>query len=313
MTHPKRRVLSHFPRDGIRWIEDDFPEIEIVAIPAEGPLEENLEGEILLTYAFGSPNIQDVLPRGIRWVHTIGAGIDGFPLEGLGDRIFTCSRGVSSVPIAEWTLAVMLAFEKQLPEMWITAPPERWNWAQLGSLAGRNLSILGLGGIGQAIATRALAFGMHVKGIRRTQEPCPVKGVNLAEDLSQLVYDADHLVIAAPATTKTKHIIGEKTLAQGKPRLHLVNVARGDLVDQEALRTALDDGRVARASLDVATPEPLPEGHWLYHHPRVRLSPHVSWSMPNAVDHLVESFVHNLRLYLDKKPLKGLVSIEHGY
>ena len=92
-----------------------------------------------------------------------------------------------------------------------------------------------------------------------------------------------------------------------------MNVARGELLDQEVLREALEDGRIACASLDVATPEPLPKGHWLYSHPQVRLSSHVSWAMPGAVDLLMQSFGENLRRYLDGQPLEGVVDVEEGY
>jgi phosphoglycerate dehydrogenase-like enzyme len=92
-----------------------------------------------------------------------------------------------------------------------------------------------------------------------------------------------------------------------------VNVSRGSLVDQEALREALDEGRVARASLDVCDPEPLPAGHWLYSHPRVRLSPHISWSAPGALERLFATFAENLRRYRDGRPLEGRVDLERGY
>jgi phosphoglycerate dehydrogenase-like enzyme len=95
--------------------------------------------------------------------------------------------------------------------------------------------------------------------------------------------------------------------------VHLVNVARGELVDQDALRRALDDGRVGLASLDVVDPEPLPAGHWLYAHPRVRVSAHVSWSMPGAFDLLIEPFIENLRLYRDGRPLRHAVDPKLGY
>jgi len=95
--------------------------------------------------------------------------------------------------------------------------------------------------------------------------------------------------------------------------LHLINVARGGLIDQDALRVALEDGRVARASLDVADPEPLPGDHWLFAHPRVRLSPHVSWSMPGAFSLILDTFIENLGRYQRGETLEGLVDRTHGY
>ncbi len=313
MAESKRRILVHFPLDGLRWIEEEFPQVELVAIPEEGPLPSDLEGDILFTSTWGSPNLEDILSRGVRWIHTVGTGIDRFPLDALGDRVLTCARGASAVPIAEWTLAVMLAFEKQLPDRWLSKPPARWNWAQLGGLDGRTLALLGLGGIGVAVATRALAFGMSVKAVRRSEQPSPVAGVEIVSDAASLVADADHLVVAAPLTHRTRGIVDAELLRLAKPGLHLVNVSRGELVDQEALLEALEAGHVARASLDVATPEPLPEEHWLYGHPGVRLSAHVSWSMPGCVDLLMQNFAANLRRYLEGKPLEGIVDVEEGY
>jgi phosphoglycerate dehydrogenase-like enzyme len=98
-----------------------------------------------------------------------------------------------------------------------------------------------------------------------------------------------------------------------KDATHLVNIARGALVDQDALRVALDSGRVARASLDACDPEPLPAGHWLYDHPQVRLSPHISWSSPELTDRIVELFVENLEARAAGRPLSGIVDPTEGY
>jgi phosphoglycerate dehydrogenase-like enzyme len=249
----------------------------------------------------------------VRWIHTIGTGVDRFPLEAVGDRVLTCSRGASAIPIAEWTLAMLLAFEKRLPESWIDRPPERWNQAELGGLAGRTLGLVGLGGIGAAVARRALAFEMRVRALRRSGGPSPLAGVEIAADLAELLASADHVVIAASATPETRHLIGREALGRMRPGAHLVNVSRGSLVDQEALREALDAGRLARASLDVCEPEPLPEGHWLYAHPRVRLSPHISWSAPGALERLFATFAENLRRFREGRPLEGRVDLERGY
>jgi phosphoglycerate dehydrogenase-like enzyme len=142
-----------------------------------------------------------------------------------------------------------------------------------------------------------------------------MEGVEVVRALPELLRDADHLVIAAPATPETRHLIGRDALASVKPGVHIVNIARGALIDQEALREALDDGRVACASLDVTEPEPPPADHWLYTHPRVRLSPHISWNMPGALELLLEPFLDNLARWLAGKPLleRDLVDRERGY
>jgi phosphoglycerate dehydrogenase-like enzyme len=217
------------------------------------------------------------------------------------------------VPIAEWVLATMLAFEKKLPGSWVHSPPAAWGRGTLGTLAGRTLGLAGFGGIGRAVAERALAFDMHVRALRRTDASLAMAGVTVATSLTDLVASADHLVLALPLTSATHHVIGPEIFAAMKPGAHLVNIARGGLVDQEALRVALDDGRVAMASLDAVDPEPLPAGHWLYAHPRVRLSPHVSWNMPNAGEVLVEAFIDNVRRYRRGEALVGVVDVQAGY
>ncbi len=313
MGSEKRRVLVQLPLEALKRVSEQVPGIELVPVPLKGELPRDAEGEVLLTLARGSPNLSEVVKRGVRWIHTIGTGVDRFPLEAVGSRILTCSRGGSAVPIAEWVLSMLLAFEKRLPESWVSAPPEHWNMAELGVLEGKTLGFVGIGGIGVAVARRALPFGMRVQALRRTPGASSVPEVEVVGKLEELLASADHLVLAAPATPATRHLINAKTLSQVKPGVHLVNIARGSLVAQDALREALDDGRVARASLDVAEPEPLPAGHWLYSHPRVRLSPHISWAMPGAVARLLDSFIANLRRYLADEPLEGIVNLEQGY
>ncbi len=307
------RVLTHVPMHLLARVAKEFPEVELVPVPTQGQPAPEIRGEVLLTQARGSPNLAEILARGVRWVHTYGTGVNAFPFHALGGCPLTCSRGASAIPISEWVLAVMLAAEKRLPESWVSQPPKHWSIASLGGLHGRTLGLVGLGGIAQAVAVRALPFGMRVRALRRSHAPSPQPGVEVVRDLTELVASADHLVLAAPATPETRHLIDEATLARVKPGLHLVNVARGELLDQDALHGALGDGRVGLASLDVAHPEPLPAGHWLYSHPRVRLSPHVSWSMPGAFDLLIEPFLENLRRYRNGEPLLHPVDVERGY
>jgi phosphoglycerate dehydrogenase-like enzyme len=313
MSEREIHILSHLVSDETAAIERAVPGARFHKIPQQGPLPEGLRGEVCLTFAWGSPNIGEIVERGVRWVHTIGTGVDRFPLAALDGQMLSCSRGVSAVPISEWALGMMLAFEKDLPGSWIHEPPERWNWATLGCLQGKTLGLIGFGGIARGIAERASAFGMNIVAHRRSTTASDVEGVELLRDPLELAARSDHLVVAASATPATRHIVGKELLANIKRGAHLVNIARGSLVDQDALRDALDDGRVALASLDVCDPEPLPEDHWLYTHPRVRLSPHVSWSMPDAIPQLYASFESNLRRYLAGEPLEGAVDLERGY
>lgn len=292
------RIAVHMPLPLMEPVREAFPEVEILALPVEGPLPDGEMPKILLTLPWGTPNVGEALARGVHWVHAYGTGVNGFPFDVLGEATLTCSRGASATAISEWVMAVLLAAEKQLPQTWLTAPPERWNTAALGTLEGRRLALVGFGAIAQAIARRALPFGMKVSALRRTATGSPIPEVEVRTDLSALLADADHVVVAAPETPATRHLMNAAAFAAMKPGAHFVNIARGGLVDQDALREALDrEGGLELATLDVVDPEPLPEGHWLYTHEKVRLSAHISWSSPVSHSGLLDRFLENLGRY----------------
>jgi phosphoglycerate dehydrogenase-like enzyme len=312
------RVLHHVGGESLESTRAAFPDVEFVPVPTEGELGDEIHGDVLLTTAIGGPNLPEVLTRGVRWVHTIGTGVDRFPLHEIRpDQVLTCSRGASAIPISEWVLAVMLAYEKQVPDIFVSEKPEHWyrvpGGGTLGGLHGRRLAVLGLGGIGIEVARRALAFGMEVRGLRRTPRPSELPGVEVVSDARKAVEGAHVIVVSAPATADTHHLVDAELLDAVQPGVHLINIARGSLVDQDALRVALDDGRVGRATLDVTDPEPLPEGHWLFQHPSVRISPHISWSMPESNELLYDTFRANLARWIDGRPLEGVVDIAAGY
>lgn len=296
-----------------RAIRVRVPGLTMLKPDAQG----NIAGDIdaLLTSFTGIAPLAELIPKchGLRWIHVLGTGVDAFPLSLARGKLLTCSRGASAAPIAEWVLGMILAFEKTLPDSWASAPPARWFSAELGLVEGKTLGILGFGAIGQAIARRALAFDMRVIAQVRRPRPSPMPGVELVADQQALLAAADHLVLALPATPETHHLLDATTFAKLKPGAHLINVARANLVDQEALRAALDSGRLARASLDVVEPEPLPAGHWLYGHPRVRLSPHISWCGPGIVDRILGLFLDNLEAFAQGRPLSGAVDVAAGY
>jgi phosphoglycerate dehydrogenase-like enzyme len=307
--------MGRFNAGFVPVLRKQLPGEELVSWPEEQP---DQEPEILATLSVvgeSEEGVATALRPTVKWVHVLGAGIDAFPLDQLGDRLLTCSKGSTSVPIAEYVLAVMLAYEKQLPEQWLSAPPPEWNMpqgGQLGGLAGATLGLVGVGAIGTEVAKRALAFDMKVVATRRSSSPMPLPDIR-SGTLEDVLAEADHLVITAPATPATYHLIGEDTLKVVKPGVHLVNIARGPLVDSVALMAALDDGRVARASLDVAEGEPLPAGHPLYSHPGVRLTPHLSNSSSRTANRTVQMFTENLARFRAGQQLQGLVDPAVGY
>jgi phosphoglycerate dehydrogenase-like enzyme len=306
------RLLSHLHGEVDEQISERFPEVEVVEVPQEGNVDASVVGDALLTVVTLGHNIAQLAGR-VQWIHNFGTGVDGLPDEAFSVPLLTCSRGAGAVPISEFVLAAMLAFEKHLPDVWVHEPPPRWAEADLGGLMGRTAGLVGIGGIGEAIAQRALAFGTNVIAFRRRSAPPPLPEIRVVSSLEELLPACDHLVLAAPLTPHTRHLLDARAFGLVRPGVHLVNIARGGLIDQEALRVALDDDRVAMATLDTVDPEPLPAGDWMYSHPRVRLSPHVSWSSPEGARRILELFLDNLGRYLADEPLEGVVDPGERY
>lgn len=286
-----------------------YPDLEVIDI-SQG-IDEGMRGEVVFG-GFG-PSVHEAVRRGVQWVQLPNTGIDHTDPALLSAPLVTCARGAGAIPISEYVLATMLAAARRFPDTWLSDAPAHWNFQRTAALHGSKLAIVGFGGIGQRVARLALAFGMEVMAMRRTRRPSEVDGVHLVEDLQTLVADAHHLVLAAPATSATQHLLNDESFSWCTPGLHLVNIARGSLVDQDALRRALDDGIVARASLDVCDPEPLPAGHWLYHDPRVFLTPHSSWTGTEIFAGAIELFLDNLARYLKGEPLEGVIDLHQGY
>src|SRR3954453_22488222 len=296
------RLLNQIHGAGTERIRREFPEVDVVEVPIEGDVEPSIESDALVCLTMAT-NLDQLVPR-VKWVHSFSTGVDSLPEAAFTAEVLTCSRGAGAVPISEFVLAAMLAFEKNIPDVWITEVPENWNFgvSPLGGLYGRSVGIIGFGGIGEAVARRALAFGMEVSAFRRTSAPSGVDGVRMASSLEELLGASDHVVVAAPYTPRTHHLLDAEAFAQMREGAHLVNIARGGLVDQDALRVALDEGRIAMATLDTVDPEPLPEGHWLFTHPKVRVSPHISWSSPEGGRKIFELFLENLHRFVKGEP-----------
>ena len=289
------------------------PDYDVVSLGPDDPGPPDLRADILFARNPAHPVVRRLGDLGLDWIHLPFTGIDLWPREQLVAPLITCSRGLHAIPIAEFVVGSLLATERGFPKVWITEAPERWLSADLGELSDRTVALVGLGGIGTAIVDRLRPFGVRLRALRRHPEAGAPPGVELASDLADLLSSADHLVLAAPATPATRHLLDADAFARVKPGVHITNVARGWLIDDEALRMALDDGRVASATLDTVEPEPLPAGHWMYSHPSVRLSAHVSWISPKNTERILAVFAENLRRYVAGEPLTGVVDLAAGY
>lgn len=321
------RVASRLaPRIATQWGEAldqrllaQRPDLDLLPIPAGVP-EEPLPDDVSVLLARPFPPAQRSAPPpagwpwGLRWVQLISVGLDAYPpwlLSTPGLQVST-AHGSSSETIADFVLASVLRVQLRLQERRAQGPAD-WRLSEAPALAGSTLGIVGFGGIGQALARRALALGLQVQVLRRGDAPTELPGVARAADLAALLGSSDHVVLAAPATPQTRHLINAASLAQARPGLHLVNVARGSLVDQDALRAALDSGRVGWASLDVTEPEPLPDGHWLYQHPRVWLTPHTCPISPQVYEALAERVVQGLDRLAEGAQPDHVWAADRGY
>jgi phosphoglycerate dehydrogenase-like enzyme len=240
------------------------------------------------------------------------AGIDIYPDWLFDGPVVTSARGAAAVSIAEYVLGAILSDAKRMPEIWIDGP-ERWTRMQLSLLSGQTLGLVGFGAIGEALAPRALALGMKVLAARRSQRPVALPDVERVATVGELAERSDVLVLAAPATAETHQILNGPVLARAKPGLHVINIARGSLVDDAALLQALDAGKVRLATLDVCSPEPAPAGHPYYSHPKVRLSPHISAFTPDSRINVANGFVDNLKRFRAGAPLNDVVDFKRGY
>ncbi|MGH2641670.1 MAG: D-2-hydroxyacid dehydrogenase [Actinomycetota bacterium] len=246
----------------------------------------------------------------VRWVHSISAGVEHLPLDAMADRgiLLTNSAGAYASAMAEYTVAVMIMLSRNIPS-WLEGQRER-RWLEADSfevslLRGKRLGIVGYGAVGRELATAARALGTEVWATKRS--PLFLSGEPLdrllpSDALHELLAASDFVALCASLNSSTRHLIGEAELAVMKPTALLVNVARGGLIDEKALVSALRERAIRGAMLDVTTEEPLPSDSALWSAPNLLITPHISGNAPESWGWEVEFFCANLRLYLDGSP-----------
>lgn len=276
--------------------------VEILPVPRGAPAGLPPEASVLVAAPmFGVADIPHLpcpaappagWPFGLRWVQLVSSGTDHYPKWLFETLPVSTARGVAADAIAEFVIGTIFEAVKALHTVWITEPGA-WKTRPFTPIQGSTLGLVGYGAIGRAVARKAAGLGMRVHALRRSA-PADDEGVVFARSIADLLAASDHLVLAAPATAETRHILDARSLRASKPGIHVINVARGALIDDAALLEALAEGRVGRATLDTTHPEPLPAGHPYYSHPRVRVSPHTAAIGDGPRLALVEKVAANL-------------------
>ncbi|MCY7412555.1 MAG: D-isomer specific 2-hydroxyacid dehydrogenase family protein [Salinibacterium sp.] len=243
------------------------------------PLSDDTRGVVWLSPS-GAKELEKVLDAhpSLTWVQLPWAGVDSFcgVLARFADRtkpLWTSAKGAYAEPVAEHALALTLAVLRQLPEK---SRSRSWAGTKQGiSLYGRHVVIIGAGGIAVELLRLLAPFEVQVTVVRRSGGPLPgAHRTVLVDELADVLPQADVVIVAAAATSETRHLIGGPELAAMKADAALINIARGPLIDTDALVEALSRGHLWGAGLDVTDPEPLPDGHPLWSAPRVIITSH---------------------------------------
>jgi phosphoglycerate dehydrogenase-like enzyme len=260
----------------------------------------------------------------LKWIQTHLNGVERFlyPEVVRSQVIVTNAGGVSSIPISEQVMGMMLCLSRklhvfignQLEREWRTSELELL--PQLEELAGKTVGIVGLGRIGADIAKRAKCFGMRVIATRRkasSQAPSHVDKLVATEDLSELLAESDYVVLQLPLTSETREMFGEQQFRSMKRTAYLINTGRGEVVKEDALIKALKEGTIAGAALDTFAIEPLPKDSALWGMKNVIITPHVAGFTPHYLDRLTDLFCENLKRFIRNEQLINVVDKRHGY
>ncbi len=296
----------------------------------DGPLD---DVEVMLRGRLPAETFDRILARApsLRWVHSATAGVERVltPASRARGLVITNARGVFSRPIAEYVMLMILSAARRLPQLLELQAERTWQPLEARELRDVTVGIVGLGSIGRAVGALATAFGCRVIATRRRPEAGsnasdgagdePFLGTLMLErvlppdQLADMLAESDFVVLAAPLTEGTRGLISDAAIERMKPGAWVINVARGELVDERALIRALRDGRLGGAVLDTFLEEPLPPASPLYEVPNLIITPHTAWSSTRVLDRSVGLFAENLRRYAEGRSLANVVDPNAGY
>jgi phosphoglycerate dehydrogenase-like enzyme len=300
-----------------------WPEMRVVHLPDYDRLPQELpDTDIFIGYSLRAEQLTHA--KKLKWIHSTAAGVAQLMYPELRDSgiVVTNPSGVFSPPMAEHTMGLLLALARNFPDS--TRHQDRSHWGQqdiwdktqrLTELSGRVLLIIGFGSIGRELAKRASTFDMRVWGVTRSGRGDSTHAEKLlsASQLEEALPHADYVVIAAPETTETRHLIGAAQIARMKPGARLVNVGRGSLLDEAALMRALESGALGGAALDVTSVEPLPAESPLWKAPNLFITPHTSAVSDRLWQRETALLMDLLERWFDGREMFNQIDFARGY
>lgn len=302
------------------------PGTRVVQVSRDGRVHEDAEvalsaARVLLRGGIASSVLEHLAVRApnLRWIHSMSAGVERIATPTVRARglLVTNARGVFSRPIAEYVVMMLLAIARRLPQLLELQRERTWQPLRGREMGDLTLGIVGFGSIGAEVARLLAPFGTHILATRRHPELGAGDAPNVEmlgfEQLPQVLGHSDMVLVATPLTDETAGLIGSQQLQEMREHAWLINVARGRLVDELALRRALEAGWIGGAVLDVFDEEPLPPDSPLYTTPNLIVTPHTSWSSDRVDERGIELFIDNLRRFMADEPLRNVVDLDAGY
>ena len=279
------------------------------------------QAEVLLLGAVPASALDHLVARAprLRWIHSASAGVDRVTTSAVRERGLTVTnaRGVFSKPIAEYVVMMALAIARRLPQLLELQRERTWQPLRGRELSELTIGIVGYGDIGKEVARLLEPFGCRVIATRRHPDRGPGEGSRVEmyglDQLNEVLRQSDIVVVAAPLTDETAGLIGAEQLGEMRETAWLINIARGRLIDELALRRALESGWIGGAVLDVFSEEPLSPESPLYRTPNLVITPHTSWASNRVAERTVDLFVENLKRDRAGAPLRNVVDLEAGY
>ncbi|MGO4146409.1 D-2-hydroxyacid dehydrogenase [Paenarthrobacter sp. YAF11_1] len=319
-ANAQRPIVAVLYREALPPRLDEIEELADVRLTTAEGLAVAMNGaDVLYQWHSFSPALREnwAAASTLKWVHVSAAGVSQHLFDELinSDVAYTNSRGVLSRAIAEFALGFVLDIAKDSQGSLKLQQGGRWQHRVTRKVQGQRALVVGTGSIGREIAALFSAVGLRVSGAGRSSRPghgC-FEEIHSSQRLALVVRDFDYVVLAAPLTDDTRHLVDEDVLSAMRPTAHLINVGRGELVDTDALVDALGSGSIAGAALDVVHPEPLPAEHPLWSMDNVILTPHMSGDTEDYLDDLGKLFVANLQRFSRGQPLHNVVDKKLGF